>query len=301
MKTGLVFNIQRYSIQDGPGIRTTVFLKGCPLRCWWCHNPESQSPEPEITVVEGRCVRCGQCWEVCPQNQAAQDGSGPLVDRVQCDHCGKCVSACPTGARQMMGTRMSVVEVMAEILKDRIFFDDSGGGVTVSGGEPLAQLPFLTSLLEACRAEAIRTAVDTCGFAPQEDLLSIAPLTGLFLYDLKMMDDDGHQRLTGVSNATILDNLKALGNAHDNIWIRVPVIPGFNDDERHLDAVAGFAASIRGVRQVNLLPYHELGMHKNEQLGRVDIPVSAPSPSADDMEAAAERFRAAGITVHIGG
>jgi len=201
----------------------------------------------------------------------------------------------------MMGTKMSVAEVLNEILKDRIFYDDSSGGVTVSGGEPLAQLPFLRRLLEECRDEAIHTAVDTCGFAPQEDLLSIAPLTDLFLYDLKMMDDDGHQRLTGVSNVTILDNLRALGSVHDYIWIRVPVIPGFNDDERHMDAVAAFAASIQGVRQVNLLPYHELGTHKNEHLGRIDTPDSVPSPSSDDMKAAAERFRAVGITVHIGG
>jgi len=201
----------------------------------------------------------------------------------------------------MMGATMSTTEVLDEILKDRIFYDDSGGGVTVSGGEPLAQLPFVESLLKACRYEAIHTAVDTCGFAPQEDVLSIAPLTDLFLYDLKMLDDDGHRRMTGVSNTTILDNLKSLGSVHDNIWIRVPLIPGFNDDKHHLDAVAHFAASIQGMRQVNLLPYHEMGTHKNEQLGRIENPESVPTPSADDMRAAAERFRAVGITVHIGG
>ena len=309
MGTGLVYNIQRYSIQDGPGIRTTVFLKGCPLRCWWCHNPESQLAEPEITVVEGRCARCGQCWAACPQNEASQDCDAPLVDRAGCVRCGKCVSTCVTGARQMVGTHMTVAEVLAEILKDRIFYDDSGGGVTVSGGEPFAQPEFLRDLLEACRAECIHTAVDTCGFASLEDLLSIAPLTDLFLYDLKILDDDVHRRFTGVSNAAILDNLKALSGEHSNIWIRVPVIPGFNDDAYHLDAIARFAASVDGVRQVNLLPFHELGMHKNEHLGREDAqaPVSSASAApvssatADCLKGAADRCRAAGVPVHIGG
>jgi len=201
----------------------------------------------------------------------------------------------------MVGTHMTVAEVLGEVLKDRIFYDDSGGGVTVSGGEPITQSQFLGALLGACRAEGIHTAVDTCGFAPQEDVLSIAPLTDLFLYDLKMMDDDVHRRFTGVSNAMILDNLKALSREHDNIWIRVPVIPGFNDGDDHLDAIVRFTASINGVRQVNLLPFHELGMHKNEHLGREDTLEPVPSASADCLKTAAERFRAAGVPVHIGG
>lgn len=205
MSSGLVFNIQKYSIQDGPGIRTTVFLKGCPLRCWWCHNPESLSPKPEIVILEARCRLCGECLQVCPNDAIFAENGGFRYDVEACALCGTCVEACPSGARQMVGTRMTVPEVMAEISKDRIFYDDSRGGVTFSGGEPLMQPRFLRDLLAACRAQSIHTTVDTCGFGTREYLLSIAPLTDLFLYDLKAIDEAKHLQYTGVSNSSILD------------------------------------------------------------------------------------------------
>jgi len=381
MQTGLVFNIQRYSIQDGPGIRSTVFLKGCPLRCWWCHNPESQAPEPEIAVIQTRCAQCGECLSVCPQARRtdlqsvapgrttfkssdpcthgsadshslqlsgtdlqlplAQDDleSRPTVAR--CTRCGACVEACPTEARQMVGRRMTTDEVLAEVLKDRLFYDDSGGGVTFSGGEPLMQPEFLLELLRACRAHGIHTAVDTSGYAPQEQLRAAAGLTDLFLYDLKTMDDARHLECTGVSNAAILDNLAALGRMHQNIWIRIPIVPGFNDDAEQLDAAARFVASIPAVRQVSLLPYHPTGNHKVRWLGRhvaqppsavghvaqpvghvaqphsavqhlrqpgaavphsgSALPQTPARPSSADMEEAANRFRALGLDVQTGG
>ena len=267
MESGLVFNIQRYSIHDGPGIRTTVFLKGCPLRCSWCHNPEGISPESAVVVLENRCLQCGQCRTVCPQAKAA--GNGSLSgEPARCIRCGACVEVCPTGARQLVGRRMSVREVLTEVLKDRIFYEESDGGATFSGGEPLMQPRFLKEVLEACRAEGIHTAVDTSGYAPKEDLLSVAPLTDLFLYDLKAVDDERHRQGTGVSNALILDNLLALGGIHQNIWIRAPLVPGFNDGPDQVEAVARFAASVPGMRQVNLLPYHAMAAHKWMSLGR---------------------------------
>ena len=303
MQTGLVFHIQRYSIQDGPGIRTTVFLKGCPLACWWCHNPEGRSAEPEISVMAERCVRCGRCRQVCPRVLPDRDGEGPIRQRDGCTRCGQCVEACPADARQRVGTSMGVTEVLDQVLRDRIFFDDSGGGVTVSGGEPLLQARFTRALVEACRAEGVHAAVDTCGFAPPEALEWVAHATDLFLYDLKTLDDQLHRRHTGVSNALILENLQRLARLHQAIWIRVPLIPGFNDQPAQLDALARLAASIDAVRQVNLLPYHDWGLHKRRHLGQNNINdhESVRRLSAEAMQAAADRFDAVGIPVVIGG
>jgi pyruvate formate lyase activating enzyme len=295
MESGCVFNIQRYSVQDGPGIRATVFLKGCPLECWWCHNPESQSPRPELIVLEGRCIRCGECVKVCPARKDVEP------DEYACRGCGACVEACPTTARRMVGRAMTVGEVVKEVLKDRVFYEESGGGVTFSGGEPLVQARFLFGLLDACRAEGLRTAVDTCGYAPREDLLACAARTDLFLYDLKVMDEAQHREYTGVSNALILENLEALARARARIWLRVPLIPGLNDAPEQLDALAKYAASVPGVEQVNLLPHHETGIEKSRRLGKRRRLGRIGSPTMKRVAAAAEPFRALGLNVRTGG
>jgi pyruvate formate lyase activating enzyme len=301
MQRGLVFNIQKFSMQDGPGIRTTVFLKGCPLCCAWCHNPEGRSPEREIIFNEDRCLVCGQCRDVCPQARGAA-GEGPLPLRSeQCDLCAACTDACPTEARQMMGRERTVPEVMTEVLQDRIFYDDSSGGVSFSGGEPLMQPQFLRALLEACNSAGLHTAVDTCGYASRDHLLAMVPYTHLFLFDLKLMDDARHRHYTGVSNEIILANLKALDQVHDQVWIRMPLIPGVNDRPGDVEAIARFAASIRAVRQVNVLPYHKTGLQKFRRLGLDDALGTVEPPSADRVEAALETFRAFGLPAKAGG
>jgi pyruvate formate lyase activating enzyme len=333
MIRGLIFNIQRFSVHDGPGIRTTVFLKGCPLRCAWCHNPESIRAEPELSVLESRCIHCGRCVEACPTGRlaalealspgdAAAGNGSPLLRLVpelipECILCGTCAEVCPVEARQIVGRSMAVGELMTEVLRDRLFFDDSGGGVTFSGGEPLSQPDFLTAALEACRSEGVHTAVDTSGFCRQEDLLRIAPWTDLFLFDLKHMDDARHRELTGVSNRRILENLAALAALPEptrgSIRVRVPVIPGLNDDRTNLEATARFAASLPGVHRVDLLPYHAHGLHKRERLTETaparpagsdgpdgNGPIVAPVDPAR-LEMLAAVVRRAGLEACVGG
>ncbi len=290
---GRIFDVQRFSVHDGPGIRTTVFLKGCPARCLWCHNPESQSFAPEVLVVETRCVSCGTCQTVCPRG-APPPGSG------LCTACGACVDACPAGARRLAGRETTVDAVMEEVRRDRVFYDESGGGATFSGGEPLAQPEFLRALLEACRDAGIRTAVDTCGFAPRERLLALAPLVDLFLFDVKLVDEARHRDLTGLPVAPILENLRALAEVHDNVWIRIPVVPGHTDAENDIAATASLVAGLPGVHQVSLLPYHSTGAAKARRLGR-DYPLdSLAPPSPERLDALAALFREHGLAVRIG-
>ena len=301
MQKGVIFNIQKYSVHDGPGIRTTVFLKGCPLHCPWCHNPEGMSRRRELVVLENRCIGCGQCRLACRYGAVAP-GDGPLPARMEeCELCGACVEACPTGGRQIVGQELSVGQVLEAVLQDRVFYEESRGGVTFSGGEPLSQPEFLRGLLAACRDQGVHTAVDTCGLAHKEDLLAVAALTDLFLYDLKFMDDAKHQQYTGVSNILILENLQALGRAHERIWLRVPIIPGINADQADLEAAARFAATIPGVRQVNLLPFHRTGLPKARRLGKTNGLTGVQPPSDDVMSRALGVFAKAGLATRAGG
>jgi len=301
MTTGLVFNLQKYSVQDGPGIRTTVFLKGCPLCCEWCHNPESMSPRREIIVVSQRCNACGECRTACPFGEEIA-GAGALPPRnEQCTLCAACVDACPTAARQMIGREMTVAEVLEAVLKDRIFYEDSGGGVTISGGEPLSQPHFLKELVEALHTAGIHVALDTTGFGCTEHLLAAARFSDLVLYDLKAFDEARHQELTDVSNRSILENLKALNEVHRNVWIRIPVVPGFNDSVEELEKIAAFVAGLRCVTLVNLLPFHRSGLHKYERLGWGHSLDGVATPSAELMERAADVFRRRHLPTKIGG
>jgi len=285
---GSVFNLQRFSLQDGPGLRSTVFMKGCPLSCLWCHNPESRAPQIEFLRMETRCMACGRCSAEDLAGCAGAKGAGD-------------VAACPTGALQQVGRDREAAEVVREVLRDRIFFDESGGGVTFSGGEPLMQPGFLLEALGLLRAEGVHTALDTCGFAPRADLLAAAGLASLVLYDLKLMDDARHRAATGQSNRIILDNLKALAEVHEDIRIRVPVIPGLNDDLANLEATADFLASLAGARRVDLLPYHRIGEAKFARLG-LDYALSdLRSPTPQRLEALAAVFRDRGLDTTAGG
>jgi pyruvate formate lyase activating enzyme len=299
LTTGIVFDIKRFSIHDGPGIRTTVFFKGCPLRCWWCHNPEGLAPEPELMIRANRCIKCDACLEACAHGAISWDGNGAVTDAEKCVGCGACVAACYAEARQIVGREMTVAQVMAEVERDVPFYDQSGGGATFSGGEPLLQGDFLRELLRACKARGIHTAVDTCGSAPWEVLDGVREYVDLFLYDLKLMDDARHREFTGVSNALILSNLQALSQQGHDIVVRLPLIPGINDDEDNLKQVGSFTAALPNLIQLDVLPYHSLG---DEKYGRLNKPynLSETRPPTDDHVAEAARILE-GFGLRVGG
>lgn len=301
MTTGIVFDIKKFSIHDGPGIRTTVFLKGCPLRCWWCHNPESQAAGVEMMVRASRCIRCGVCLEACPQEAIGWNGAGPVTDQTLCVRCGECAEVCFAEARETIGREMTTAEVMTEIERDLAFYDESGGGVTFSGGEPLLQRDFLLELLKSCREKQIHTAVDTSGFATWDTLERLRAYVDLFLYDVKVMDESRHREFTGVSNQLILANLVALAKRGHRLNLRVAIIPGLNDDDDNLCRTAKFAATLPHRPSVSILPYHHTAVDKYNRLHKAYALADIRPPSAERMAEIAGVFRNFGLAVKIGG
>lgn len=301
MALGTIMNIQKYSIHDGPGIRTTVFFKGCPLSCWWCHNPESQNVKHEIMFFQERCIKCGVCIKRCPESAIKVTDQYPIIDKNKCVICGKCTDFCAKNAREYVGKDMTAQELMKEIIKDEVFYDESGGGVTFSGGEPLIYLDFLDEVLKKCKARGIHTAVDTSGYAPWESIEKIVDKVDLFLFDIKHMNNEKHKKYMNVENVGILENLRKLSSRGSNIFIRMPIIVGVNDDDdEHIHQAIKFISNLN-VIQVNLLPYHKMGMDKYRRL-KMDYKLSGEEkPSDEKIGEIADKFKKAGIKIKIGG
>ena len=301
-----VFNIQGYSIHDGPGIRTTVFVKGCPLRCLWCQNPESNASRPELMSYGNKCTGCGRCVEVCPQHAVqivVSDGKAAAkTSRGRCTACGQCVKACPSGAREIAGREMTAEEVFKRVAEDKIFYYSSGGGMTISGGEPLMYPEFTAALLGACREAGIHTAIESSCFASEAAADLVFAHVDLALLDIKHMDPAIHKRLTGVSNEEILARIRHIRrDLKVPMIIRVPVIPTCNDSRENIEATARFVAKELGRDvPIHLLPYHSLGEAKNESLGKASVLKIKP-PTADAMEGLKELAEGYGLSVQIGG
>jgi pyruvate formate lyase activating enzyme len=295
---GLVFDIQKYSLHDGPGIRTTVFMKGCPLACRWCGNPESMSAKQEIMAYDIRCIRCGKCAEACGTGAITFTEAGREIDWEKCNQCLECTRVCPARGIELVGKYMTVDEVVAKVEQDRIFYDNSGGGMTASGGEPLVQWEFVSSVFEKCREKGIHTALDTSGMAPWNSMERVIEHADLVLFDIKHMDSAIHKQGTGIGNETILENARKVARRVAT-WVRIPLIPGFNDSESNLTRVAHFSAEI-GAQKISILPYHNLGSSKYPKLGRTYPMGDTPLLADEKVGAAKGWLQAAGLKVDIG-
>lgn len=302
LKQGLIFDVKPYSINDGPGIRITIFLKGCPLSCVWCHNPEGISPHLQKLYSKAKCIGCSTCVENCPKDALRLTSEGILTDTGLCDLCGICADVCPTKAMEMSGKKISVDEILKVIRRETVMMDQSEGGATISGGEPMMQSDFLIELLDALGREGIHRAVDTTGFSKTETLLEVARRTDLFLYDLKMMDPLRHKKFTGVTNEKILENLRILAESGANINIRIPLIRGVNSDTANIRQSAEFIASLPGKSLlVSLLPYHNIASHKYGKLGREYEDGEMEEPSQEEVDLTIGIFREHGIEAVVGG
>ena len=299
-RTGNVFNIQRYSLHDGPGIRTILFFKGCGLRCRWCCNPESQDPKPQILFLKSKCIGCRSCARVCPAGAIVFE-KDRRIDAAKCVRCGRCAQACMAGALERKGGPMTVREAIREMEKDEVYYSYSGGGVTLSGGEALLQPAFAAEVLKACRRNGWNTAIETALFVGRDALDAVLPYTDLFLADFKLFDSEAHRAYTGQPNDRIRENYRYLAEKGAKIVMRIPLIPTVNDSEQNLRASARFARELGSIEEVDLLPYHRLGVNKYGQLGR---PYGLPDvalPGKKRMEELAGIFREMGFAVKIGG
>lgn len=299
MTTGRIFNIQRFSIHDGPGIRTTVFFKGCPLHCLWCGNPESIRPEPSLSYVREKCIACGACLDRCPERALAADGEGkPRLDRDRCTACGKCAEVCDAKSLEVVGRQMTVAEVMAVVLRDADYYSASGGGLTLSGGEPLMQDEFALSLLSEAKAAGLHLCVETSGLAAWQVFQRLAPVVDLWLYDFKETDPRLRQKFTGFWNSEILANLRRLHGAGAKILIRCPMVPQYNARTEHLDGIVALAHELPNIQGVELLAYYDLWRAKLKRFGlTTELPESVRPPTRQTVESWRAYLRERGVVV----
>ena len=302
MQSALTFDIKRYAINDGPGIRITIFLKGCPLGCHWCHNPESISPKVQKLFTKAKCIGCGECVKVCPSEACHLAKEGIITLKELCSLCGKCAEVCPTLATEMSGQERTVAELLKIIEKERPFFDQSGGGVTFSGGEPLLYPDFLCAIFDACGERGIHRCIDTAGLVKTATLLEVAKRTDLFLFDLKHMDNEKHKQWTGVGNEQILKNLQVLAQSGAEIQIRIPLIREVNTDKNNIAVTAAFVAALPGEKKpVCLLPYHNIAVGKDQKLGQQRDLSSFSEPSVEEVSSIINQFAEFGLQATVGG
>jgi len=284
MKNALLFDIHRFSLNDGPGIRTTVFLKGCSLKCEWCHNPESQSFKPELSYNPDKCINCFDCVNACPNHAHTVSGKKHFFRRELCTLEGECVKVCTAGALKLIGYNQKVDDIINIVLKDFDYFKRSGGGLTISGGEPMAQFGFTKEILTAAKENNIHTCIDTCGIAQPQMYKEIIPLVDLFLFDYKITDSEEHKAFTGAGNELILENLELLYTNGANIILRCPVIPGINDNKFHFEGIISLMKKYPDIKEVQLMPYHTMGRDKCERIGREYTMTGVPDATEDDKQ-----------------
>ncbi|WP_027634615.1 trans-4-hydroxy-L-proline dehydratase activase [Clostridium hydrogeniformans] len=297
----IIFNIQKYSIHDGPGIRSTVFFKGCPLKCKWCHNPESQSFEREIMFYVDRCIGCNYCVNECENGGLYLEDGNIVFDKEKCLGCGKCCEVCPTNAREFIGKHMTTDAVFHEILKDKIFYDESKGGVTFSGGEPLSQGSDLIDIIKKCKERKIHITLDTSGYASEEILKQVCENVDLVLYDLKVIDNEKHKEYIGVDNKIILENLKILVKLNKRVFVRIPLIPGVNTNKKDIEDYIKFLKETGGIEEVDILPYHNISSEKYNRLNKEYELKDVEVPSEKMLDEIKEDFEKNGFKVKIGG